>query len=102
MNGFPQRPEPDRKKCAENRRSMPHLQRALPLLRTPQACSVSPSAFLEARRRVVMSAGPYVSFDRAVSRRDFVKVCTMAAAAVGLSATAAAKMAEAAARGLKP
>jgi hydrogenase small subunit len=48
-----------------------------------------------------MSAGPSVSFER-VSRRDFVKVCTMAAAAVGLSATAAAKMVEAAARGLKP
>jgi hydrogenase small subunit len=37
-----------------------------------------------------------------VSRRDFVRVCSMAAAAVGLSATAAARFAEAAARGLKP
>jgi hydrogenase small subunit len=49
-----------------------------------------------------MNAGHGVSIDRAVSRRDFVKVCTMAAAAVGLSATAAARMVEAAARGLKP
>ncbi len=37
-----------------------------------------------------------------VSRRSFVKVCMMAAAAVGLSATAGLQMAEAAARGLKP
>jgi hydrogenase small subunit len=39
---------------------------------------------------------------RAVSRRDFVRACTAAAAAVGLSATAAAKIIEAAAKGLKP
>ncbi len=39
---------------------------------------------------------------RAVTRRDFVRVCTMAAAAVGLSATAASKIAEAAGKGLKP
>jgi hydrogenase small subunit len=39
---------------------------------------------------------------QAVSRRDFVRVCGMAAAAVGLSATAAARIAEAAAKGLKP
>jgi hydrogenase small subunit len=37
-----------------------------------------------------------------VSRRDFVRVCTMAAAAVGLSATAASKIVEAASKGLKP
>ena len=37
-----------------------------------------------------------------LSRRDFVRVCSMAAATVGLSATAATKIAEAAARGLKP
>ena len=37
-----------------------------------------------------------------VSRRDFVRICTMAAAAVGLSGSAAAQMAEAAAKGLKP
>ena len=37
-----------------------------------------------------------------VSRRDFVRVCTMAAAAVGLSATAASKIVEAATMGLKP
>ena len=44
-----------------------------------------------------------LQFDRrAVNRRDFVKVCTMAAAAVGLSATAASQIVEAAARGLKP
>ncbi len=37
-----------------------------------------------------------------VDRRDFVKVCTMAAAAVGLPASAGIKMAEAAQEGLKP
>ncbi len=37
-----------------------------------------------------------------VDRRDFVKVCTMAAAAVGLPASAGLKMAEAAEAGLKP
>jgi hydrogenase small subunit len=35
-------------------------------------------------------------------RRDFLKVCTMAAAAVGLSGAVAEQMAEAAAKGLKP
>ena len=40
--------------------------------------------------------------DNAVSRRDFVRICTMAAAAVGLSGTAAAEIAEAAVKGLKP
>ena len=35
-------------------------------------------------------------------RRDFLKVCTMAAAAVGLSEAVAEQMAEAAAKGLKP
>jgi hydrogenase small subunit len=39
---------------------------------------------------------------QSVSRRDFVKACTMAAAAVGLSSTAAARIVEAAGRGLKP
>ncbi|HVZ20902.1 MAG TPA: hydrogenase small subunit [Vicinamibacterales bacterium] len=43
------------------------------------------------------------SFDwQTVSRRDFVRVCTMAAAAVGMSSTAAAKVVEAAGKGLKP
>ena len=42
------------------------------------------------------------SFNHHVSRRDFVRVCTMAAAAVGLSGSAAAQIAEAAAKGLKP
>jgi len=37
-----------------------------------------------------------------VDRRDFVKVCSMAAAAVGLPAEAAAKFADNAAQGLKP
>src|SRR5947208_6846003 len=37
-----------------------------------------------------------------VSRRDFVRVCTMAGAAVGLSATTVSQIVEAAARGLKP
>ncbi len=39
---------------------------------------------------------------RGVDRREFVKICTMAATAVGLSSTAAASFAEAAAKGLKP
>ncbi|MGE3276447.1 MAG: hydrogenase small subunit [Vicinamibacterales bacterium] len=37
-----------------------------------------------------------------VSRRDFLKVCTMAAAAVGLSNTAAAQIADAVAAGARP
>src|SRR5438045_9406409 len=37
-----------------------------------------------------------------VSRRDFVRLCTMAAAAVGLGPLAAARFAEAAARGQRP
>ncbi len=40
--------------------------------------------------------------EEGVDRRDFVKVCAMAAAAVGLPASAGLKMAEAAAAGLKP
>jgi hydrogenase small subunit len=39
---------------------------------------------------------------RGVSRRDFIKVCTMAAGAVGLPAWAGEKMAEDVARGRKP
>jgi hydrogenase small subunit len=39
---------------------------------------------------------------QAVSRRDFVRICSMAAAAVGLSSTAAAQIAQAVAKGLKP
>jgi hydrogenase small subunit len=38
----------------------------------------------------------------AVSRRDFVRICTMAAAAVGLSSSAAAQIARAASKGLRP
>jgi hydrogenase small subunit len=45
---------------------------------------------------------PRVAPESGVSRRDFVRVCTMAAAAVGLSSSAAAQIAEAAAKGLKP
>ena len=37
-----------------------------------------------------------------VSRRDFVRICTMAGAAVGMSATTVSQIVEAAARGLKP
>jgi hydrogenase small subunit len=37
-----------------------------------------------------------------VSRRDFVKACTVAAATVGVSATAVSQIVDAAARGLKP
>ena len=40
--------------------------------------------------------------DKGVDRRDFTKVCLMAAAAVGLSNSAGLKMAEAAEQGLKP
>src|SRR5512144_1744918 len=40
--------------------------------------------------------------DAGVSRRDFLKVCTAAAAAVGLPASAAEKMAEKVAAGKKP
>jgi hydrogenase small subunit len=49
-----------------------------------------------------MSRAPAPFDPHAVSRRDFVKVCTMAAAAVGLSSAAAARIVEAAGRGLKP
>lgn len=38
----------------------------------------------------------------ALTRRDFVKACTMAAAAVGMSSTAAAQVIDAAARGKRP
>ena len=37
-----------------------------------------------------------------ISRRDFVRICTMAGAAVGMSTTTVAKIVEAAAKGLKP
>jgi hydrogenase small subunit len=37
-----------------------------------------------------------------LDRRDFLRICTIAAAAVGLPAAAGVKMAEAAARGVKP
>lgn len=37
-----------------------------------------------------------------MNRRDFLRICTIAAAAVGLSGTAAAKIAEAVAQGRKP
>jgi hydrogenase small subunit len=46
---------------------------------------------------------PATPFDwRSASRRDFVKICTMAAAAVGMSTATATRMVEAASRGLKP
>jgi hydrogenase small subunit len=45
---------------------------------------------------------PEVPENGGVSRRDFLKVCTAAAAAVGLPASAAEKMAEKAAAGRKP
>src|SRR3954468_12598322 len=37
-----------------------------------------------------------------ISRRDFVRICTMAGAAVGMSATMVSQIVEAAAKGLKP
>ena len=40
--------------------------------------------------------------EEGLGRRDFVKACMMAAAAVGLPATTGLKWAEAAAAGLKP
>jgi len=36
-----------------------------------------------------------------VSRRDFVRICTLAGAAVGMSATTVSQIVEAAARGLR-
>ncbi|MBV8233301.1 MAG: twin-arginine translocation signal domain-containing protein, partial [Planctomycetaceae bacterium] len=36
------------------------------------------------------------------NRREFIKIVTMAAASVGLTSSAAIRIAEAAARGLKP
>lgn len=42
------------------------------------------------------------ALDHKIGRRDFLKVITAAAAAVGLSSSVAVKMAEAAAQGLKP
>jgi hydrogenase small subunit len=45
---------------------------------------------------------PRIEPEGSVSRRDFVRICMMAAAAVGLSSSAAAQIATAAARGLKP
>ncbi len=43
-----------------------------------------------------------VAVDGSLDRRDFLKVCTMAAAAVGLPASVAVKFVEAAEQGLKP
>jgi hydrogenase small subunit len=40
--------------------------------------------------------------DRGLDRRDFIRVCTLAAAAVGLPASVGVKWADAAAKGLKP
>src|SRR5215204_987326 len=37
-----------------------------------------------------------------ISRRDFVRICTMAGAAVGMSATQVSQIVEAAAKGQKP
>ena len=44
----------------------------------------------------------FEAFAKGVSRRDFIKVCSAAAAAVGLPAWAGEKMAENAAKGTKP
>jgi hydrogenase small subunit len=83
----------------ENRwltRHFPHVSRAaLPLLPWHRE-RVRPF-----RRSTAMSRA--VPFDpSAVSRRDFVRACTLAAAAVGLSSTAASQIVEAAGKGLKP
>ena len=40
--------------------------------------------------------------DTGISRRDFVKICTMAAAAIGITGSAATQIVEAATKGLKP
>jgi hydrogenase small subunit len=40
--------------------------------------------------------------DRGLDRRDFIRICTLAAAAVGLPASVGVKWADAAAKGLKP
>ena len=59
----------------------------------PSPSSATPPASL---------APPPPEFGAGVNRRDFVRVCLTAAAAVGLSGTAAAAIAEAVARGVKP
>ena len=51
---------------------------------------------------VVKRASSDEVLDRNLDRRDFLKVCSMAAAAVGLPAAAGVKMAEAAIAGQKP
>ncbi len=50
----------------------------------------------------IAGSGRSQSEGTGVDRREFIKVCTIAAAAVGLPASVGLKMAEAAARGLKP
>ena len=52
--------------------------------------------------RVVKGASSQEMLDRGVDRRDFLKICSIAAAAVGLPAGAGVKMAEAALAGQKP
>jgi hydrogenase small subunit len=53
-------------------------------------------------RKVNPTCSPVTAPLEAVDRRDFVKVCMMAAAAVGLPASVGVRMAEAAKEGLKP
>ncbi|MGB5176058.1 MAG: twin-arginine translocation signal domain-containing protein, partial [Thermoanaerobaculia bacterium] len=52
--------------------------------------------------RVVKGVSSEEMLDRGVDRRDFLKICSIAAAAVGLPAGAGVKMAEAAMAGQKP
>jgi hydrogenase small subunit len=49
-----------------------------------------------------LGSGSIFGMDGGVTRRDFIKACTAAAASVGLPAWAAEKMAETAAKGRKP
>ena len=52
--------------------------------------------------RVVKGVSSEEMLDRGVDRRDFLKICSIAAAAVGLPAGACVKMAEAALAGQSP
>ena len=53
-------------------------------------------------RKPALSTEAAVPRGRGIDRRDFVRICTLAAAALGLPAAAAQKFVFAAARGLKP
>jgi hydrogenase small subunit len=64
--------------------------------------AVAEMAWTSIRSRKELTMSSVAPLQSALSRRDFVRVCTMAAGAVGLSSTTAAKIVEAASHGLKP